>query len=106
MPERNVEEPDPGRDWSKVEAHLFKPSGKWEYQVFLDYTGERHRGVPGEGPSGWHWDGDEMAKRALARATDNGTSEVNIRELKNYWHMFIPAPPQGFPYWVQPEETR
>lgn len=96
------EEPDPGRDWAKVEAHLFKPSGKWAYQVWLDYTGERHRGVSGEGPHGWHFDGHEMARRALARATSNGTSGVTFSELGSYWHLFVPHPPQGFPHWVQP----
>ena len=74
------EEPDPGRDWSRVEAHLFKPGGKWKYRVWLDYTGERFRDVPGEGPHGWHFDGAEMAHRALSRATANGTSGVSIRE--------------------------
>jgi hypothetical protein len=98
------EEPDPGRDWSRVEGHLFKPGGKWMYQVWLDYTGERHRGVPGEGPAGWHYDGHEMAKRALARATGNGTSEVSIYDLGTYWHLFVPNPPQGFPHWVQPDQ--
>jgi hypothetical protein len=102
LPGITPEEPEPERDWSKVKAHLFKPGGKWMYQVFLDYTGERHLGVPGEGPAGWHWDGHEMAKRALARATDNGTSGVSIRELGEYWHLFVPDPPQGFPMWVQP----
>lgn len=96
------EEPDPGRDWTKVEAHLFKPSGKWAYQVWLDYAGERHRGVSGEGPHGWHFDGHEMARRALARATANGTSGVTFSELGSYWHLFVPHPPQGFPHWVQP----
>jgi hypothetical protein len=96
------EEPDPGRDWSRVEAHLFNPNGKWKYQAWLDYTGERHRGVPGEGPAGWHFDGATMAKRALARATGNGTSEVTIYDLGEYWHLFVPHPPQGYPHWVRP----
>jgi hypothetical protein len=97
------EEPDPGRDWSRVEGHLFKPSGKWGYQVWLDYTGERRLGVSGEGPHGWHFDGHEMAKRALHRATTNGTSGVTISALGSYWHLFVPHPPQGFPHWVQPD---
>jgi hypothetical protein len=96
------EEPDPGRDWSRVEAHLFNPNGKWKYQVWLDYTGDRHTGRSGEGPHGWHFDGDEMAKRALARATARGTSEVSIQHLGEYWHLFVPNPPQGPPLWVQP----
>lgn len=96
------EEPDPGRDWSKVQAHLFKPSGKWMYVVWLDYTGERHRGVSGEGPHGWHFDGHGMARRALSRATSRGTSGVSISELGSYWHLFVPHPPQGYPHWVQP----
>lgn len=98
------EEPDPERDWSKVRGELFTSSGKWKYSVRLDYTGERHRGVSGEGPHGWHFDGNAMAHRALARATGVGTSGVTIRELGEYWHLFVPNPPQGFPLWVQPEE--
>lgn len=104
FPAITPEEPEPERDWSKVRAHLHKPSGKWMYQVWLDYTGERwvHGGKGPEGPAGWHFDGSEMAKRALARATDNGTSEVSIRELGDHWHLFVPDPPQGYPIWVQP----
>jgi hypothetical protein len=105
------EEPDPGRDWSRVEGHLFKPGGKWKYRVFLDYTGERKPpessgySEPGVGPHGWHFDGAEMAKRALARATANGTSEVTISTLGTYWHLFVPHPPQGYPHWIKPDES-
>jgi hypothetical protein len=101
------EEPDPGRDWSKVEAHLFTPNGKWKYQVWLDYTGERKDPDtgPGVGPHGWHWDGRAMAHRALSRATSVGTSGVRIRALGDYWHLFVPHPPQGFPHWIQPESS-
>jgi len=105
IPDLTLEEPDPGRDWTRVEAHLFKPSGKWMYRVRLDYTGERHTGSPGEGPSGWHFDGSGMAKRALARATAGGTSGVTIRHLGKFWTMFVQDPPQGYPIWVQPDEV-
>lgn len=99
------EDPDPGRDWSRVRAHLFNPSGKWKYQVWLDYTGLRHRGLPGEGPAGWHFDGDALAKHALNRATQGGTSGVSITQLGDRWHLFVPNPPQGYPLWVQPDST-
>jgi hypothetical protein len=101
------EEPDPGRDWSRVRAHLFNPNGKWKYQVWLDYIGEREELAvrpPGVGPAGWHFDGAAMAKRALRRATANGTSGVSIVKLGEYWHLFVPNPPQGYPLWVQPDE--
>lgn len=107
FPDITPEEPEPGRDWSRVRAFLFNPNGKFKYQVWLDYTGERVTVdpiyAPGVGPHGWHWDGHEMAKRALHRATTNGTSEVTISALGAYWHLFVPDPPQGFPHWVQPE---
>jgi hypothetical protein len=98
-------EPDPGRDWSRVEAHLFNPNGKWKYQVWLDYSDEREElgvDLPGVSPAGWHFDGHEMAKRALYRATTNGTSGVTIHDLGEYWHLFVPNPPQGYPHWVRP----
>lgn len=95
------EEPDPGRDWSRVEAHLFKPSGKWMYQAWLDYTGERLAvDVPGVGPHGWHFDGSGMARRALHRATANKTSGVTFSVIPNGWRMFVLHPPQGFPLYV------
>ena len=97
------EEPDPGRDWSRVEAHLFKPTGKWMYRIWLDYSTLRSAPhATGCGPSGWYFAGGAMAEQALAIATDNGTSGVTIRELGTYWHLFVPHPPQGFPIWVRP----
>lgn len=107
FPEITPEEPEPGRDWSRVEAHLFKPGGKWKYQVWLDYSDEREElgvDLPGVGPAGWHSDGHEMAKRALYRASNRGTSGVTILVLGSYWHLFVPNPPQGHPHWVQPDE--
>lgn len=102
FPAITPEEPEPERDWSRVKAHLFNPRGKWKYQVWLDYAGERGRGLPGEGPHGWHYDGAGMASRALRRATENGTSGVTISDLGSYWHLFVSDPPQGVPLWVHP----
>lgn len=100
LPELSPEEPEPGRDWTRVEAAVFTANGKFKYQVFLDYTGERHRGLPGEGPSGWHHDGHMMARRALARATLHGTSEVTFDSLPEGWTLFVADPPQGYPHCV------
>lgn len=100
------EEPDPGRDWSRVRGELFKPSGKWMYSVWLDYTGERKPpessgySEPGVGPHGWHFDGGAMARQALANATERGTSGVTMREIPNGWRLFVPDPPQGFPLYA------
>lgn len=97
------EEPDPGRDWSRVRGELFNPGGKWKYSVWLDYSGLRS--APNErgcGPAGWYFAGAAMAEQALAIATDNHTSGVRIRELGTYWHLFVPDPPQGYPIWVRP----
>ena len=101
LPPITPEEPEPGRDWSRVAAHVFMPTGKWKYQVFLDYTEMRHgwRGS-GEGPSGWHFDGEAMAREALQLATERGTSGVTFDELPPDWHMFVQNPPQGYPFWV------
>ena len=94
------ENPDPGRDWSRVRGELFKPSGKWMYSVWLDYSGLRRRGVSGEGPHGWHFDGSAMARLALMYATDGNRSGVTMREIPNGWRLFVPDPPQGYPLYV------
>lgn len=100
FPEIDETEPEPGRDWFRVEAHLFKPSGKWMYRVYLDYSGLRHRGIPGEGPAGWHFDGPKMARIALHTATTRGTSEVSMREIPTGWRLFVQNPPQGYPVYA------
>lgn len=99
-PAATPEEPEPGRDWSRVEAHVFKNSGKWRYQVFLDYTGLRYRGVQGEGPSGWHYEGSQLARMALQAATLNNTSGVSFTEIPSGWFMFVQNPPGGYPVMV------
>lgn len=97
------EEPDPGRDWSRVEGHLFSATGKWKYRVWLDYSSLRGKpNEPGYGPSGWHFAGAAMAERALEIATLNDRSGVSISKLGTYWHLFVPHPPQGYPIWVRP----
>lgn len=100
FPAITPEEPEPGRDWSKVEGHLFNANGKWKYQVWLDYSSLRHRRIRGEGPSGWHYDGAEMARSALRDATDRGTSDVTYREIPDGWRLFVRHPPQGYPVYA------
>lgn len=94
------EEPDPGRDWSRVRAEVFKPSGKWMYSVWLDYSTLRGNAGGPRGPHGWHFDGNAMAREALRLATERGTSGVSFTELYEGWRMFIPNPPQGYPHYV------
>jgi hypothetical protein len=100
FPELTPEEPEPGRDWTRVEACLFNANGKYKYRVFLDYTGLRHQGVQGEGPSGWHYDGAWMAREALRIATENGTSEVTFKQIPTGWRLFVADPPQGYPHYA------
>lgn len=83
------------RDWAKVRADVFKPSGKWMYQVWLDYTGEALE----------HYQGWAMARRALARATETGGSEVTFSALPEDWFMVVFDPPQGYPIVVYPSGT-
>lgn len=67
---------------NRCPAHLFKPSGKWEYEVFLDYTGMVGWNECGYtelvGPGGKYLNPADAAREALRQATANGTSRVTI----------------------------
>jgi hypothetical protein len=72
-----------------VSALLFNERGKWKYDVQLDYTNHN--------PGLWeHWDLWLSAERALAAATDAGTSGVAIRSLSDAnhvgWLLVVPEP--------------
>jgi hypothetical protein len=84
-------------DITRVPAHLFKPSGKWEYDVTLDYTGLDLD----------HWNLGELAQQALANATANGTSGVIISDLGDYWTLVVirPPGPYSFPVMVHGSRT-
>lgn len=73
-----------------VPGELFSDTGKWKYSVELDYRG---------GPGGFISASDN-ALRAFEQACANGTSEVNMRTIPPGWHLFVPAPPEGFPVMV------
>ena len=77
-----------GVDPAKVPAHLFTPSGKWEYDVSLDYTGLNLD----------HWDRAALAEQALANATANHTSGVIISDLGDYWTLVVTNPPGPYGY--------
>lgn len=83
-------------------AHLFKPSGKWKYEVTLDYRGlydEEGKQVtmPYQSPN-------DMALLALYQATENGISGVILREPGEYALVCV-DPPNGFPVLVQGTTT-
>lgn len=78
-------------DLASVEGHLFKPSGKWVYEVRLDYTGldiDTH-------------DHGALALEALAQATANETSGVILADLANYWTLVVMDGPAGYPIMVK-----
>ncbi len=76
---------------ASVEAHLFKPSGKWGYEARLDYTGLDTD----------HYDQHSLALQALAQATANGTSGVTLADLANYWTLVVIDGPAGYPIMVK-----
>jgi hypothetical protein len=78
-------------DLSSVEGHLFKPSGKWGYEVRLDYTGL---------DTTTH-DQHALALQALAQATANATSRVILADLANYWTLVVTDGPAGYPIMVK-----
>lgn len=93
-------------DWSQVPANLFTPTGKWKYEVMLDYSGMVVRD-PVEGyklgpdPETGRWlDPARAAQLALAQATRNGTSGVTISNLNGYWTLVVFEPPNGWPICV------
>lgn len=73
--------------WSEVPANLFTESGKWKYEVRLDYRN------PPEG----YISCNDNARRALRQATENGTSEVTISVVPEGWSLVVLAPPEGYP---------
>lgn len=84
-------------DWLNVPGMLFKPSGKWMYDVTLDY------GL--QPPLPWV-NCNENARRALHRATLEGTSGVVIADIPEGWHLVVPEPPEGFPVMVHGEAAK
>lgn len=76
---------------ASVEGHLFKPGGKWEYEVRLDYTGLDIT----------TWDHHSLALQALAQATANETSGVILADLRNHWTLVVIDGPAGYPIMVK-----
>lgn len=96
---------DGGQPISAVVGNLFTPTGKWKYEVSLDYTGIHHKPVSSGGRRDetipWMSDVGQAAEMALAAATDRGTSGVSIRELGSYWTLVVSDPPNGWPVLVR-----
>jgi len=93
-------------DPTQVVGYLFKFTGKWKYEVMLDYTGmieplpEDEKWMRLKDPvTGGFIDADEAAILALAQATRKGTSGVTISDIGN-WTLVVPEPPNGFPVMV------
>jgi hypothetical protein len=70
---------------SHVYGMLFTESGKWKYDVCLDYTGQTLEEYQ-------HWDVNAEAVKALARATDRGISGVTLRTVPEGWSLVVPQP--------------
>jgi hypothetical protein len=91
-------------DISKVPGHLFKQSGKWKYEVFLDYTGILNMdGTPVGGEKNW-MSANTAALRALKQATEKGTSGVSLK-VPGLYHLVVFNPPNGFPVMVVSTEV-
>jgi len=93
-------------DPTQVVGYLFKFTGKWKYEVMLDYTGMIQPSPQGEDLvnlmdpiTGGFINADEAAILALAQATRKGTSGVTISDIGN-WTLVVPEPPNGFPVMV------
>lgn len=70
------------RNDSHVQGLLFTPSGKWKYEVVLDYTGLDFE----------DWNLWSNAEKALKQATEKNISGVTISELGDYWILVVPEP--------------
>lgn len=98
------------RKLNNVVGYLFLPSGKWKYEVKLDYTGltegelDEHGYSRLQHPDGSYLDAHDAAITALAMATAKGTSGVTINELGDYI-LVVPEPPNGFPIMVIGKEV-
>jgi hypothetical protein len=88
---------------AQVPAHLFKPSGKWAYEVFLDYRGILD--ADGKSLDGKFIGPAQAALRALRQATERGTSGVTIKE-PDYYYLVVIDPPNGFPVMIVSKEGR
>lgn len=84
------------------EGHLFKPSGKWKYQVLLDYRFVCNEHM--KDPMGHYISPNDATLKALANATANGISGVILSEPGEYALVCI-EPPFGFPVLVQGTTT-
>ncbi|WP_277212318.1 hypothetical protein [Isoptericola croceus] len=82
---------EPEVDPAAVPGHLFTASGKWKYEVSLDY---RHVTAP-------RYEVAAQAAQALAAATDARTSGVALREIPEGWSLVVFDAPAGFPVMVR-----
>jgi hypothetical protein len=64
---------------------LFSESGKWKYDVCLDYTGQTQSQYE-------NWDNAREAVKALARATEKGISGVTFKVVPEGWSLVVPEP--------------
>jgi hypothetical protein len=84
-------------DVSRVEGQTFKPSGKWAYEVFLDYSDIYHDdGTP---KRDGFIDPGQAALDALHLATVRGTSGVRFRHPGDLT-LVVFDPPGGYPVMV------
>lgn len=80
-----------------VEGHLFKPGGKWKYEVTLDYSGIYDESGSPVGRT--YIDPALAALMAMKNATQKGISGVSLEKPGDY-HLVVVDPPPGFPVMV------
>lgn len=86
---------DGGQRYDSVQAFMFKPNGKFKYEVELNYTKSYIENDYTE-PS-------DAAVIALIQSTIMGTSGIQSYKGDNeYWTIVVPDPPEGYPVMVIP----
>lgn len=105
---------DGGQIYAKVRADLFKPGGKWQYKVFLDYSDIWHRIVSSREREKWiadhsgevpeYLDPAEAAWMALGAATVADRSGVTISGPECGYVLVVLDPPNGYPIMAHPAQ--
>ncbi|MVN88526.1 hypothetical protein GO986_17445 [Deinococcus sp. HMF7620] len=71
-----------------VDAHLFKPSGKWAYTTPAIYL---------KGEMAGEWDVAMMAQQAVRRAADLGAAQLSRGALDSSYTLVITDHPESYP---------
>lgn len=101
-----------GQPYICIKAFLFSKSGKYKYEVELDYRHIWHRVATGPEREAWveahpgekieYLDPNDAAWMALAEATSTGMSGVKFSGPECGYFLVVPDPPNGFPVMARP----